>query len=814
MSRIPAACVARVAAALGTKITPQTLDYVRQQIGQTSTPQTGGFGLTPPPGNLAQAAAAFQQRARLAAVIQRRNAALNAVAYQRIRGYIGSAWADKPAEGLRALLTGSIEGRNAARASASREQQMLMHRYTGGLDTELELAGVRKLFASGANDLEVSRALAQLSQQTPNMTGIGRDAQTIARIVRKWQTVARNDANAAGAWIGKLDDFITSQSHDRWTIEARGFPAWAGYIGPRLDWPRIEAQQGTISDKAGWLSEVYTDIVGGVHIKAQGAQNTSGFVGPANVAKSMSRSRVLHFKTPDAWFEYNTEFGKKNLRGSVLHGLTFNARNTGLMRVFGTNPEAMFNRIVDGINQDLRQVGDTKAMQEFQAATTEGGWLTHRLAEVTGASSIPVNHTAAKVGAITRAVQSMAKLGGATLSSFGDIATYGAELNFQGRSFLSGVGESLQGLVHGRPPAEAREILAELGVFFDSMIGEMSRAGSLDQSEPGMMSRGMQHFFRLNLLDWWTETLRSSSALGMLHTLAGHRALAFADLPDRQRKVFDLYGITAADWEHMRNSGVVRAVDGRDYMTRAGLVPSVGDKLSRYISDRVDQAVVKPDSDAMAMMIRSTRPGTLQGELHRFIGQFKSYGVGFARQTLGREIYGYGRDPFSEGSVQGIAKLIVASTIAGYASMTVKDMLKGKKPRDPETPAQWANVIQAAMLQGGGFGIYGDYLFGNYSRFGATPLESLAGPTLGAAADVVKLFHKAKAGDDAGAAALRLGLQNTPFLNLFYVRPALDHAILYEMQEAINPGSLRRMERRAKQESGTEYWAPPTEAVQ
>ena len=214
MSRIPAACVARVAAALGTKITPQTLAYVRQQIGQTAAPTAGGFGLTPPPGNLAQAAATFQQRAALAAVIQRRNAALNAVAHQRIRGYIASAWADKPAEGLRALLTGSIEGRNAARASASREQQMLMHRYTGGLDSELELAGVRKLFASGANDLEVSRALAQLSQQTPNMTGIGREAQTIARIVRKWQTVARNDANAAGAWIGKLDDFITSRSRN------------------------------------------------------------------------------------------------------------------------------------------------------------------------------------------------------------------------------------------------------------------------------------------------------------------------------------------------------------------------------------------------------------------------------------------------------------------------------------------------------------------------------------------------------------------------------------------------------------------------
>ena len=806
MSAIPKDCLARVAAAMGTKITPQALTYVDQQIG---TPQGATAAA------LQQAATAFHQRTQLAAVILKRNAALNAVAYQRIRGYVDTTWANKPAEGLRALLTGSIEGRKGARASASREQQMLLHRYTGGLDTDLELAGVRKLFASGAADQEVTRALGQLGQQTPNMAGIGREAQTIAKIIRKWQEVARNDANASGAWIGKLDDWIVSQAHDRWSIESRGFAAWAGEIGLRLDWARIEAQAGgPIADKSGWLSEVYQDIVGGSHLRAAGAQNTSGFVGPANLAKSMSRSRVLHFTSADAWFEYNAVFGKKNLRGAVLHGLNSHARNTGLMRVWGTNPEAMFNRVVSGIGDDLRRAGKIEELQTFHKATTDSGWLTHRLADVTGKTSIPVNYTAAKVGAVVRAVQSMAKLGAATLSSFGDIATYGSELNFQGRSFLSGVGESLDGLVKGRPPTEARAILSEMGVFFDSMIGELARVGSLDDSLPGAMSRGMQHFFRLNLLDWWTETLRSSNALGMLHRLAGYRALTFTDLPEGQRRVFGLYGIEAADWDTMRTSGVIRAVDGRDYLTREGLLPSVGDKLSRYISDRVDQAVIKPDADAMSMMLRSTRPGTVMGELARFIGQFKSYGFGFARQTLGREIYGYGEDAFAAGSVQGIAKLIVASTILGYASITVKEMLKGKKPRDPETPKQWAAVIQASMLQGGGFGIYGDYLFGQYSRFGATPLESAAGPSLGTAADVLKLWAKVKAGDDAGAAAFRLALNNTPYLNLFYVRPVLDHAILYEMQESINPGSLRRLERRAREETGAEYWLPPSDSVQ
>lgn len=807
MSAIPQDCVARVADAMGAKANAQTLAYVRQQIQNAMTP-----GPTPA-ASLQTAAQRFQQRATLAAVIQRRNAALNAVVYQRAMSYVSTTWAGKEAEGLRALMTGSIEGRKGARSSVAREQHVLMDRYAGGLYTELERAGVRELFASGAADRDVSRALRELGQPSPNLTGISREAQDIARIVRRWQETARNDANAAGAWIGKLDDWIVGQSHDHWKMEKAGFQAWASEIAPRLDWARIESERGPIPDKALWLRETFTNIVSGVSMKARGAVNTTGFQGPRNVAKGMSEDRVLHFKSADDWSDYNAAFGRGNLREAVFTGLRRTAQNTGLMRVLGTNPEAMFNRLVDDIGQNLRRGGNDEAIRTFQAATAEQGWLRNRLAEIDGSANIAVSQTAARVGAGVRAVQSMAKLGGAVLSSFGDIATYAAELNYQGRSYLSGVSEALDGLVRGRPAAEAREILAETGVFLDSMIGELARAGSLDDSVPGALSQGMRYFFKFNLLDWWTDALRSSSALGMLHTLAGHRGTAFVDLPERLQRVMSLHDIGQADWDVMRNSGVIRAVDGRDYLTRAGLPDEVGNKLSRYVSDRAYTAVLEPDADARAMMRRGTRPGTVTGELARFIGQFKSYGVGFSRQVIGREVYGYGDQAFEEGSVQGLAKLIVVSSILGYASMTVKDMLKGKKPRDPETPEQWAGVVSAAMLQGGGFGIYGDYLFGQYSRFGGTPLESAAGPALGTAADAVKLFHKAKSGDDASAEAFRFAVNNTPFLNLFYVRPALDYAILYEVQEALNPGALARMEGRMKRDSGQEFIVPPSETV-
>jgi hypothetical protein len=63
---------------------------------------------------------------------------------------------------------------------------------------------------------------------------------------------------------------------------------------------------------------------------------------------------------------------------------------------------------------------------------------------------------------------------------------------------------------------------------------------------------------------------------------------------------------------------------------------------------------------------------------------------------------------------------------------------------------------------------------------------------------------------DAGD-ALRLAQNNTPYLNLFYTRIALDYLILYDVQEAIAPGTLRRMERRAKRDQRQTFLISPSQ---
>jgi hypothetical protein len=142
--------------------------------------------------------------------------------------------------------------------------------------------------------------------------------------------------------------------------------------------------------------------------------------------------------------------------------------------------------------------------------------------------------------------------------------------------------------------------------------------------------------------------------------------------------------------------------------------------------------------------------------------------------------------------------------------MASKDVAKGREPRPADDPKTWL----AAMVQGGGLGIFGDYLFGEANRFGNTALESAAGPTLGTVADLANLWSRAKEGDDTAASALRLAQNNTPFLNLFYTRIALDHLFLYSVQEAMSPGSLRRTEERIRQQNDQEFLVRPSQSYQ
>lgn len=775
-----------------------------------------------------------------AAAIERRNAAINFKRQVDARTFIKNSFADNPALGLRSILTGTQRLRVGARRSVAAEQEQLRGKYIGGLIADLEKGGHMKLLASGAADLDVARALSQLSRPEPNFTNILPEGVELAKVIRKWQDVARIDANKAGAWVGKLPDYIARQSHDMWRIRDAGFEKWRADILPDLDLKRmeVESDQPTVNE---YLHEVYVGVSTGQHLKSAPNEKAGAFKGPANLAKKLSQERSLHFKDADAWHRYNEKYGSGNLRETIFGGMMHAADSTGLMRTLGTNPGSTFDQLVASIAKGLRKEPEklTAFVNEVGTAQTPGA-VRFRLMQVDGSLRIPVNQMMARASASFRAIETMAKLGGSTLSSFSDLPVYASEMRYQGKGFLSGLGEAFGGLMKGRPQGEQREILSSLGVVFDSMVGDITRWGAHDDSTPGRLARMTQSFFKLNLQGWWTDSLLSSAALSMSHDLGQHLGKGFAELRPELQRVLSLYGITEREWSAVTHVEARTAEDGRAYLIpehahqvpdsaiavksegkladreRAAFRDELEAKLRTFYTDRAKTAVLHPDAETTAMMRQGTRPGTVPGEAARFIGQFKSFSIGYLQKIIGREIYGRGADTLTQalkngnGEMLGLANIILWSTAFGYAAMTAKDLLKGRTPRDPEN----YKTYMAALTQGGGFGIYGDFMFGESNRFGGGLWSTSLGPAASTVSDVFDLYQRAKAGDDPSAQALRTAINNTPFANLFWSRPALDYLILYRIQEALNPGYTQRLEQRIERDNGQTFWLKPSEAVQ
>jgi hypothetical protein len=785
-----------------------------------------------------RAADEMGNQAKLAAVIEKRNALLNARRRLEAVGYIRSTWSDRPDLGLESFLVGTNVARAGARRSVAAEQKQLSQAYIAGFLNDMEKAELLPFLTRGDNDADIADALWRLGTGR-SVDGLSKPAVDIATIMQKYQTATRTDANRAGAFIRDLPGYIVRQSHDPYKLERAGFARWRDEISGFLDERTFEG----VTDRNEFLLAAYNGLVSGVHLKASTPEPT-GFKGPRNLAKKVSAERVLHFKDGLSWHQYNKAYGTGSLREAFLGGLDQAGQNTGLMRRLGTNPESNWEAILDELQRDL--MDKPVELRRFQ--TDRRGWLKTRFAEVDGTARLAVNQQAARVASNIRALQSMAKLGGAVISAVTDLPVAASEMRYQGKGMLSSMGTLIGGMVKGRKPAEQREILSSLGVFFDNVRGDVVSKFSADDSLGGKMSGLQQKFFKLNGLTWWTDTMRSTAALMMSHHLAYNRALNWEQMNPDLRRTLELFEFDAGKWDLVRNTGA-KLADGREYMTTQGIddiadadlagyltskgrtvnAAAIGElreelrgSLRSYITDRASYAVIEPDARTRAIMRRGTQPGTVAGELLRFVGQFKAFPVAILQKSFGRELYGRGYTPsaYTEGAGReliqalrngngeklGIAQLLLWTTLFGYGAMTAKDLLKGREPR----PADDAKTWVAAMLQGGALGIYGDFIFGEANRFGGGLIGSLAGPTAGAVEGLADVLYRVRDGDDAAAAAVRFGIQQTPFLNLFYARAALDYLVLYSVQEALNPGSLRRTERRIEKENGQRYLLAPS----
>ena len=546
---------------------------------------------------------------------------------------------------------------------------------------------------------------------------------------------------------------------------------------------------------------------------------TNSVYGTRNVTNRLNSSRVLHFKDAVARHEYDIMFGEPSLKDSVTSVISNSARNIALMQVLGTNPQLTLEKILSLLRKKYKS-SDPELNKQLVFKTFK-----NEFAELDGSINAIGNNTMAKVGMFIRVLQSTGKLGFAGIASASDLAQYMTATNFQGRGLLTGLGEAMNALFK-RQDKEAMEIL---GVISNSVIGNMSNKYSSSFDTWGKMGRLQNLFFKYNSLNWWVSSLKSGMTVGLARHYGMLADTVFNSLNIRERNLLKLYSIDEGKWNLLRSIKTLD-VENKRYLTAEGVNELSDEAIKKYVgrslSEReirnfkkdleltwrnflVDQAMHgTPEADASvrAFMNQGFEKGTGKGETIRFIGQFKQFPITIWKKIIGRELNSYGPDDSKFSTVSGLTSMIILGTMFGYIAMSAKDMLKGRTPRDPTNPS----TILEALSQGGGLGIYGDFLINEIqNEYGNNVFETLLGPT---ASDLNKLRDIVMNLNDpakAGKKFVQFAENNVPFLNLYYTKAAYDYLIGYQIKEFLDPGFFERMRQRHEEKRGQSYFLKP-----
>lgn len=769
---------------------------------------------------------------RLAGIIKANSDKRNLIAHAAMKKRIIEG---DEAASLEGILAGRENGERGAALSIAanahgQEQQVL-----GPLMHDLEQAGLLKplLARDEQFDADVGREMWRLDAPEDFPATGNKQAEKAARILSDYQETVRLMQNKQGAWIGKTDHYVTRQSHDMWKIRGNeteaDYHAWRDHIAPLLDDRTFDAMDARQSREE-FLHQTWLSLASGDHDNANGKDWLSGFKGPGNLAKRVSHNRVLLFKDADSWLAYNKAYGQGHVIDSVIKGLQKGARNAAVMSDLGTNPEALFNRLTDEAKQAARARGDFKMHGKLERL--QKGAL---LDTITGRARLPANKTIEQMGTYAKTWNQFTKLGGVMISSLPDLAVNASVLRHNGVPLLESYWNSLKAIcpsLGSQNEAERKEIAQLLGVGIQGHLGAIMNRFAADDAPLGRVSDLINKFYRLNGLQYWTDSLSEGMGTMLSHNLGRNAGKDFSALDTKLQRSLKRFGLEEPEWQVLRHA--TKKAGGNAYLlptevaklSDEAVAPlietgqsaddvrqNLTNKLYTYITDQTREGMTETDVRTQATFRGASRAldnvNPILGQALRLMLQFKSFPLTHIRRAYAREVQRFGAD------WPGIIHMIAGTTLLGYVAMNTKALLAGKEPHDPSDVRTW----MAALQQGGGAGIYGDFLFGQQSRMGNSFLETAAGPTLSDLAKVAGVFAATRdeATDSPDAQKSSTYLANLvrvvsgqiPGGNLPFINMALKYGVIYRLQDMINPGYTQRYEKLMKRNQGQEFWLSP-----
>jgi len=533
------------------------------------------------------------------------------------------------------------------------------------------------------------------------------DDKEINDFAREWLELTeemRQDFNSKGGSISKNERFLMPQHHEARRIQKAGYEEWKTYISPRLDRSQMLDDFGNpLSDEQleESLQYVYESII------SHGLNKVEDYTVPRlgrKLSRKHSARRFLYFKDAQSWIDYQNKFGRGDVMSVFTDYIDSMAMDIGVMERLGPNPRNTF----DAVKADIKRKGRLTQRQDmFSNAMFD---------TVTGRLNRGELTTAADFIQGGKDIVTASTLGSAILSALSDSAFMAVTTAYNKIPFMKVIRRQMNSFDKGSKSDQTKAL--RISLIFDNMIVRANAANRFSEtSGVGITGKLAEGVMRFSGLAPWTAMMRKGFTMEFSASLADDFGKTIDELNDSRRRAFKTYGITEKDWNTFRKS---QTIDYRGAKFADMMQPG-GKKFHQMIMSEVDYAVPVPDARTRAITTLGLGRGTVEGQAWRAAMMLKSFPITIAATHF----YRAGMQSTVGEKLQYGATLLAVTSTLGALSLQLKDIARGRDPRPMDDP----KFLGAAIIQGGGLSIWGDFLFSDANRFGGGLAATAFGPT-------------------------------------------------------------------------------------
>jgi len=651
----------------------------------------------------------------------------------------------------------------------------------------------------------------------------------------------RKRFNRAGGAIPKHQNWGMPQTHNTLKVRETTMSEWIDFVRPKIDTEKlIDYTTGFRSSDKNVdliLKEVYENIT----TKGFGSFEPSLTAGKQKAANRRAEHRFLPFKDSEAWLQYHDSFGDGDPFSVMMSHIDGMSRDIAMVETFGPNPVAMLEFLKDSSMQSAVQKDASKlkrkgvlAFKNWEDYTRSVNNQADNMVDAfTGKLNHPVNERVANGFAGFRSLHAAAVLGSAVISALTDVNYQRIAARTAGLPQARVMQETLANILT-LDPVSRGTMATRLGLIAEQWgtVGSAQMRYVGEVEGPEVARRVSDAVLRASGLSPWTQANRWGFGQAFLGDLADNISKEFGGLHPNMQTMMNKYGITKAEWDIIRKTDLYDAsvdIDGwsgpgtlyvkpENITKRTDLAPELADqvtnKLLRMVQSETEFAVPTVSLKGRVQIVGNTRPGTFQGEAMRSVAMYKTFALTIMNTHINRVL----SQPGAMAKGKAAADLAISTTLMGAMALQLKEVVKGKDPR-PMDGEDSIKFWTASLVQGGGLGLFGDFLFSDLNRFGGGLAQQLAGPVAQFGDDVVRraflgnIFEFA-AGDDTnfGREMVRLMRRYTPGGSIWYARLGYERLILDQLQLWADPKArqnLRQQQRRFRRSTGQRFWWKP-----